>query len=37
MSKSLKEEYRQLMTEDAPDLWGRIEGKVTQKIPADFD
>jgi len=31
MSKNFEEEYRQLMTDEVPDLWDRIEANLTEK------
>ncbi|MBR1693393.1 MAG: hypothetical protein IJ711_11565 [Lachnospiraceae bacterium] len=38
MSKSFEEEYRQLMTDEAPDLWDRIEANLPEKtaVPAEI-
>ena len=34
MNKDLEKEYKELMTEDVPDLWGRIEAGLEPKEPA---
>ena len=34
MNKDLEKEYKELMTEDVPDLWGRIEAGLEPKKPA---
>lgn len=33
MNKDLEKEYKELMTEDVPDLWGRIEAGLEPKQP----
>ena len=34
MNKDLEKEYKELMSEDVPDLWGRIEAGLEPKKPA---
>ena len=33
MNKNLEQEYRELMAEDMPDLWDRIEAGLEPKQP----